>query len=133
MKNIVAITIGISDALELGDNFRSTLIVKGLSEIANLGSALGCERSTFYGNAGLGDLIATSLSKYSRNRQFGYLLGKGHSREEAETKIGAVVEGIHALRGTFVLTSRARLSSPYFDVIYQIIQGRLSPEEVIKI
>ena len=131
LKNIVAVSIGISDGLGLGDNFRSTLIVKGLQEISRLGKSLGCDLTTFYGYAGLGDLIATSLSEHSRNRKFGFLLGQGMTLSEAKNKVGAVVEAVYAIQGAQTLIKMEGMSSRYFDVMGEILTNSTNPKKIL--
>lgn len=48
--------------------------------------ALGAQRCTLMGPAGLGDLIATCFSSLSRNFTAGVLLGRGMSQEEVKRK-----------------------------------------------
>lgn len=133
LKNIIAVSVGISDGLRLGDNFRSVLMVKGLQEISKLGKSLGCDQTTFYGYAGLGDLIATSFSEHSRNRKFGFLLGQGVSLSEAKNKVGAVVEGVHAIHGVRTLMKMAGISSHYFEVMSEILTRSASPNTILTI
>lgn len=131
LKNIVAVSVGISDGLGLGDNFRSTLIVKGLQEISRLGKSMGCDHATFYGYPGLGDLIATSLSEHSRNRKFGFLLGQGMSLSDAKNKVGAVVEALYAIQGARTLIKMAGVSSHYFDVMSEILTNSTNPKKIL--
>ena len=77
MKNIMALGSGIALGLGYGDNTKAALITRGMAEIVRLGRALGCQEQTFYGLAGIGDLIVTATSPHSRNNRCGYLLGQG--------------------------------------------------------
>src|SRR4030043_198641 len=77
LKNVIALGAGIMDGLDMGNNAKAAFITLGWSEIVSLGAALGAKKSTFYGLAGLGDLIATGNSPLSRNHYVGYELGKG--------------------------------------------------------
>lgn len=78
LKNIIALAAGISAGLGYGDNTKAALITRGLAEIERLGIAMGCREQTFSGLAGMGDLIVTATSKYSRNNRCGYLIGQGY-------------------------------------------------------
>jgi glycerol-3-phosphate dehydrogenase (NAD(P)+) len=69
LKNIIAIAVGMGDGQGAGDNTRSALITRGLSEITRLGVAMGGRSETFAGLAGMGDLIATCTSAQSRNQK----------------------------------------------------------------
>ena len=133
LKNIIAIAVGISDGLELGDNFRSTLIVSGLKEIAMLGDKLNFSAETIYGNAGLGDLLATALSRNSRNRNFGFALGKGQTVEQALKNVGMVVEGMKAVRGALCLSKQAGIRMPFVETVKEIAEGRAPVSNVIEL
>lgn len=134
LKGIIAIGVGISDALELGDNFISLLMTYGLREFSEIAKFLGIDRKTIYGIAGLGDLIATCLSKNSRNRKFGYLLGKGYSRDEALKEVGMVVEGVQMAK-TIMGLEELNVSIPLFSIITKTIfneNGGFSEQDFIK-
>ena len=77
VKNVLAIGAGLSDGLGFGANTRIALITRGLVEMTRLGVALGAQRETFMGLAGLGDLVLTCTDDHSRNRRFGLALGQG--------------------------------------------------------
>ena len=102
LKNIMALAAGISAGLGNGDNAKALLITRGMAEIVRLGLAMGCSEQTFYGLAGIGDLIVTATSMHSRNNRCGMLLGQGKSPEEAIREVGMVVEGINALPEVFI-------------------------------
>ena len=93
VKNVIAIACGISDGLGYGANARAALITRGLVEMRRLGLTLGAREETFYGLAGLGDMVLTCTDNQSRNRRFGLLLGQGENSLQAEKIIGQVVEG----------------------------------------
>ena len=78
-KNVLAIGAGISDGLGFGANTRVALITRGLAEMMRLGVALGADKNTFMGLAGLGDLVLTCTDDQSRNRRFGLALAAGKS------------------------------------------------------
>ena len=82
LKNVVAIGVGIGDALNVGANARAAFLTRGLTEMARLGVALGASPLTFAGLACLGDLIATAVSPHSRNRYVGEQLGRGQTLAE---------------------------------------------------
>lgn len=94
LKNIIAFCAGACVALNMGDNTFAALITRGLSEICRLGTAIGGKRDTFYGLAGLGDLVVTCSSKHSRNRKAGFLIGSGKTLEETKNEVGMVIESI---------------------------------------
>ena len=82
MKNVIAIAAGICDGIGYGDNSKAALMTRGMMEITRLGEAMGARVKTFRGLSGYGDLIVTCLSKHSRNRQLGQLIGEGKALED---------------------------------------------------
>ena len=93
LKNVIAMCTGVTDGLGYGDNCMAMLVTRGMAEMARLGVAMGANRDTFAGLAGVGDLIVTCTSPHSRNRRAGILIGQGKTPDEARQQIGAVVEG----------------------------------------
>ena len=79
LKNILGIAAGICDGLEVGDNGKAALLTRGLVEIARLGVHLGARLETFYGLAGVGDVVTTCYSPYGRNRSVGERIGRGET------------------------------------------------------
>ena len=132
MKNIMALAAGISAGLGYGDNTKAALITRGMAEIARLGIAMGCSERTFYGLAGIGDLIVTATSVHSRNNKAGYLIGQGLTPQDAVREVGMVVEGINALPAAMELSARYRVEMPLTDATDAIINHGADPAEVVK-
>lgn len=128
-KNILSLGIGIIDGLGYGDNTKAAILTRGIHEIRRLGLALGANASTFYGLTGIGDLIATSTSIHSRNRQAGILLGKGLSIDEMQEKVGMVVEGLVTTKAVYELSNRLGVDMPITRVIYGLVYENLSLDE----
>jgi len=132
LKNVIAIACGISDGLGFGDNARASLITRGLAEIVRIGSSFGAKKETFYGLSGLGDLVLTSTSSKSRNRTFGFLLGQGLNVEEAEARIGQVVEGKETVKAVKKLTEELNIYAPISWAVYQVVVERIPPGQVAR-
>ena len=77
MKNVIAIGAGIADGAGFGDNTKAAILTRATAEISRLGMKMGALPQTFAGLSGIGDLIATCLSRHSRNRHVGEEIGKG--------------------------------------------------------
>ena len=122
LKNIIALAAGISDGIGFGDNAKAAIITRGMAEIARLGRAMGCEEHTFYGLAGIGDLIVTATSRHSRNNRAGYLIGCGKSAEDAVREVGMVVEGLNALPAAMGLSARYGIELPIIFAVNEIVQ-----------
>jgi len=132
LKNVLAIGSGISDGLGFGDSSKSSLIVRGVTELIRFGIRLGGEKETFYGLSGVGDLVATSFSKLSRNRWAGEEIGKGRGKEEIEELTSQVVEGIYTVEAVHSLSVQLAIDMPITSAIYNIIYKNNSPEEELQ-
>ena len=134
LKNVMALGSGIALGLGFGDNAKAALITRGMAEIVRLGSAMGCQPQTFYGLAGIGDLIVTATSMHSRNNRCGMLLGQGVAPEEAVKQVGMVVEGIHALNAAMILMEKYNVEMPIVKAVNAVVnQGADARTEVLKL
>jgi glycerol-3-phosphate dehydrogenase (NAD(P)+) len=130
-KNVLAIGAGISDGLGFGANTRVALITRGLAEMMRLGVALGAEKDTFMGLAGLGDLVLTCTDDQSRNRRLGLMLASGRSRQEAQSAIGQVVEGVLAARAVRDVARRAAVEMPITEQLYAVLYEDAPPRDAV--
>ncbi|HEY9198334.1 MAG TPA: NAD(P)H-dependent glycerol-3-phosphate dehydrogenase [Gammaproteobacteria bacterium] len=131
LKNVLAIAAGISDGLGFGANSRAALITRGLAEMIRLGEALGGQRETFMGLAGVGDLVLTCTDDQSRNRRMGLALGRGESREEAHKAIDQVVEGVDTAREIHKLGKQYGIDLPISEQVYQVLYKGLEPRAAV--
>ena len=131
VKNIVALASGISTGLGYGDNTKAALVTRGMEEIKRLGLAMGCREKTFFGLAGIGDLVVTTTSRHSRNNRCGELIGQGYSVEDAVKEVGMVVEGINALPAAMELSGRYGVEMPITEAVYNIIFRGTSPQDAV--
>ncbi len=129
IKNIIALSAGISDGLGFGDNTKAALMTRGLAEIARLGVALGGKKDTFFGLSGMGDLIVTCTSMHSRNRRAGQLIGKGNSLEETLKEVGMVVEGVFAVKAAYRLSEKLDVLMPITASAYGVLFENKDPRE----
>ena len=132
LKNVIALSTGISDGMGYGDNTRAALMTRGLTEIKRLGIALGAQSQTFAGLTGLGDLIVTCNSMHSRNRRAGMMLGQGHSLTEVLHSIGMVVEGVETTKAAYHLAARLGVEMPITNQIYRVLFEDLSPPVAVE-
>jgi len=131
LKNIIALGAGMIDGLGLGDNAKGAFIAWGWAEIVSLGITLGASASTFYGLAGLGDLIATCSSTLSRNHYVGYELAKGRSLPEISASMPHVAEGVATAVAASQLARNQGLKLPIINLIYGILFEGLSPSRAL--
>ena len=129
LKNIIAIAVGTLDGLNFGDNAKAAIITRGLQEIARLGTKMGADPLTFLGLSGIGDLIVTATSQHSRNFRCGIMLAEGLSLEEAEEKMGMVVEGVNTTRAAYELSEEYGVEMPITKVLHQYLFDEISEEE----
>lgn len=131
LKNVEALAVGIARGLGYGDNTCAALITRGMEEIRRLGLAMGCCEKTFFGLAGIGDLIVTATSRHSRNNRAGYLMGKGMTAEEAAREVGMVVEGLNALPAAVMLCEKYGMEMPLIQAVNAIVDGKACPADVV--
>lgn len=129
LKNVIAIAAGICDGLEFGDNAKAALITRGLAEMVRFGTTLGADRSTFYGLAGLGDLVTTCNSPHSRNRFVGEGLGRGQSLAAIQESMSAVAEGVLTARSVSQMARSQSIDMPIATQVYQVLFEGKSPRE----
>ena len=122
LKNITAIATGVCDGLKFGDNAKASIITLGLMEMNNYGRHFGAKRGTVYGLAGVGDLIATCMSKYSRNRFVGEQLAKGKRMEDIKKEMhGMVAEGIATTKAVYEYSKQHRIKMPLAHQSYEVL------------
>jgi len=120
LKNVIAIAAGMGDGQGAGDNTRSAVITRGLSEVTRLGVAMGGEPQTFSGLAGLGDMMATCTSSLSRNHTVGEMLGQGMAIEDIIKKMNQVAEGINASKIVRALAKQHNVEMPIAEEVYKV-------------
>ena len=132
LKNVIAIAAGIGEGLGVGDNTRAAVMSRGLAEITRLGVAMGAQPATFAGLAGMGDLIATCMSPYSRNRLVGERLGQGRPLAEVLEELHMVAEGVKTAEVVLELADRHGLDLPICRVIHRVITGEVTPRQAYR-
>jgi glycerol-3-phosphate dehydrogenase (NAD(P)+) len=132
LKNVVALAAGATAGLGYGHNTLAALITRGLAEITRLGVAAGAERATFYGLAGVGDLVLTCTGSLSRNRTVGYRLGKGESLEAILSDMTAVAEGVKTAEAARELARRYGVEMPIMEQMYAIVHEGKGPSDALR-
>ena len=132
LKNVEALAVGIARGLGYGDNTRAAMIKRGMEEIRRLGLAMGCNEHTFFGLAGIGDLIVTATSSHSRNNRAGMLIGQGKTPKEALEEVGMVVEGVNALPAAILLCEKYGMDMPLIHAVQEVILNHADPKEIVQ-
>ena len=132
IKNVIAIAAGICDGLGFGDSTKGALLTRGLVEMARLGERLGARAETFSGLAGMGDLIATAMSRHSRNRGLGESIGRGKTLADALASTPMVVEGVATADAAVALARRESVELPIAEQVRAILYEGKSPQTAIR-
>lgn len=132
LKNIIAIACGIADGLGFGTNTKAALVTRGLVEIIRLGKIFGAVDSTFWGISGLGDLVTTCFSPFSRNRFVGEQIGKGKKLCDVLKKMNMVAEGVETVKSAYLLSKRYNIDMPITREVYFILYRNKSPIRAVK-
>jgi len=122
-KNVIALAAGACDGIGAGDNAKAALITRGLAEMARLGEAAGALPDTFFGLAGMGDLIVTCWHPSGRNRRAGELIARGRTPKEAADEIGQVVEGLTTSPVLCELARRLGVELPIAESVCSVLEG----------
>lgn len=131
LKNIIAIAAGVVDGLNLGDNAKAALMIRGMVEITRLGIALGADPKTFAGLSGMGDLIATCSSKLSRNHHLGEEISKGRKLSEILANREDIAEGVPTTKAAYVLAKKYKIEMPITSEVYAVLFERKDPYRAI--
>ena len=132
LKNIIAIAAGVVEGLGLGHNALAALITRGLAELSRLAVALGAERDTLAGLAGLGDLVLTCTGDLSRNRKVGLALAKGESLKDILARTRMVAEGVRTTEAALALSARHGIELPIASGMSDVLSGRTDPQTAIR-
>lgn len=132
VKNVLAISAGISDGLGHGANARAALITRGMAEILRLAASLGARTETMFGLSGIGDLILTCTDNQSRNRQLGLAIGRGLNVEQAVAEVGKTVEGMYAAREVLIRARQAGIEMPIVEQVCKILFEGYDPRESVQ-
>ncbi len=132
LKNYVALAAGAMSGLGYGENARALLITRGMAEMIYIGHALGADKRSFLGMAGIGDLIATCSSPKSRNFSVGYRIAKGEKLADILTSLGEVAEGVRTLKIGKLIVDHTWVSAPLLQTIYKVVFEELPMDRAVK-
>ncbi|MDQ3022677.1 MAG: hypothetical protein M3R36_19250 [Bacteroidota bacterium] len=133
LKNVIAIAAGMSDGAGFGDNTKAAIMTRGINEIMRLGIKCGAKRGTFFGLSGIGDLIVTCSSVYSRNRSVGEQIGKGKKLKTILTEMKMVAEGVATTKAAFELSKKLNIELPITHQVYNILFKDKDPHTATEI
>jgi glycerol-3-phosphate dehydrogenase (NAD(P)+) len=131
LKNVLGVAAGISDGLGFGDNAKSALLTRGLTEITRFAVALGADAATFAGLAGLGDLITTCISRHGRNRHVGERLARGERAADILAGMSMVAEGVYTARSVHERAGQMGIDMPITSEVYRVIYENKDPRTAV--
>ncbi|MBB2989567.1 glycerol-3-phosphate dehydrogenase (NAD(P)+) [Mycolicibacterium iranicum] len=132
LKNVYAIAVGMGFALGIGENTRAMVMARAVNEMSKLGVAMGGNRDTFAGLAGMGDLIVTCTSQRSRNRHVGEQLGQGKTVEEIIAAMNQVAEGVKAASVIMEFADKYGISMPIAREVDGVVNHGSSVEQAYR-
>jgi len=132
LKNVIAIAVGISDALGYGPSTRAALITRGLAEMTRISVALGANPQTLSGLSGLGDLVMTATDDQSRNRIVGLRLGRGEKLEEILETLGSTAEGVVTAPLVNNIAKDKNIEAPIVELVVKVLKSEIAPKDLAK-
>lgn len=132
MKNIYAIAAGICKSLHYGDNFLAVLLTNAMHEMIRFAKAKSDIPRDITDSGYLGDVLVTAYSNFSRNRQFGQMIGMGYSVKAAQTEMEMVAEGYYGTKAIWLANQHTHVELPIVEAVYQILYNRKSAKNIIK-
>ncbi len=126
-KNVIAVAVGVSYGLGFGDNTAAMIMTRGQAEMSRLVHACGGDPLTCMGLAGTGDVIATCMSRHSRNRRLGEMLAAGRTLDDFIAETHMVAEGAYACRTLGTLANRYGVELPITDIVRGIVWEGADP------
>ena len=133
LKNIYSIASGIYAGLGYGDNFQAVLVSNCMQEAEKLIDAINPIHRDVLSSAYLGDLLVTAYSQFSRNRNFGFMIGKGYSVKTAQLEMNMVAEGYYATKSFMEINKKFNVDIPIVEAVYNVLYEKISPVIEMKI
>lgn len=132
LKNVIAIAVGMCDGLGLGVNTKAALLTRGLAEMSRLGVKMGGSLSTFTGLSGMGDLVATCFSNYSRNRKAGQEIAQGKNLKEILAETEMTIEGVNTAQSVIKLAEKHNVEMPISREVHSVLFKNKDPYQAVK-
>ncbi len=133
LKNVYAIAAGIVHGLKQGDNFLAMLVSNAIREMQRFVDTVApMPGRNIYDSVYLGDLLVTSYSRFSRNHNFGSMIGQGLSVKSARMEMEQTAEGYYGTKCIHEINARYGVRMPILDGVYDILYNRAGPARVIQ-
>lgn len=132
LKNVYAIAAGIVSGMKAGDNFMAMLVCNAIREMGRFVDNISpMPRRDICRSAYLGDLLVTAYSRFSRNHNFGSMIGKGYGVKAAMMEMEQTAEGYYGTKCIHDINSRRGVSMPILDCVYDILYNHRNPRQAI--
>lgn len=128
-----ALLVGVGFARELGvsEPLIAGLMVRALRESALMGVAAGGLEKTFYGLAGIGDLMAAMAQQDARPEvAFGQKIAKGARASELAADMGVRIEPVDLVPRVLSFARNRGIKAPVFETLATVIEGKASVSEI---
>ena len=132
LKNVYSIVSGICHGLKYGDNFQAIFISNSILEMSRFIDTVSPLGRNISNSVYLGDLLVTAYSRFSRNRIFGTMIGKGYSVKTAQLEMEMIAEGYFGTKCIKEINSEYKVDMPILDTVYSILYERKSAVPAIK-
>jgi glycerol-3-phosphate dehydrogenase (NAD(P)+) len=132
MKNIYAIAAGIANGLAYGDNFTAVLLANAAGEMSRFVNAISPVDREITESPYLGDLLVTGYSQFSRNRNLGFMIGKGYTVKNALLEMNQVAEGYFASSCIHEVNEKLKAAIPIAETVYRILYTNANPVREMK-
>lgn len=127
LKNVYAIAAGIIHGMRRGDNFLAMLVSNAIREMERFVDAVCPHPRQICDSVYLGDLLVTAYSKFSRNHNFGSMIGNGYSVLAARMEMDQTAEGYYGTKCIYDINTHYQVDMPILNCVYDILYRRISP------